>query len=40
MDFLCVWGGLEIDAPGIGTSLMLSLKLRNAVIEELDVLNE
>jgi len=25
---------LEIDAPWIGTSLILSLKLRNAVIEK------
>jgi hypothetical protein len=33
-------GKLEIDAPGIGIFLMLNLELRNAVIEELDVLNE
>ena len=38
---MCVLGGgLEFDAPGIGTPLILSLKLRNAVIEKLHILNE
>jgi len=41
---VCVYvlggGELEFDAPGIAMSLILSLKLRNAVIEKVAVLNE